>query len=182
MVESPAGARRPGGSRFVVFLAVLFLAALPGCGRPTVSLAEREKMQETDFVTSLQKQGGTVTEKSYPPHGDGYVVNLSGAKITDETFRDLKGLKRLAELDLSKSSVADGQMDQLNEVAKYLVRLDLSHTAVTDAGIEKLANTYVLFNLNLAGTKITAAGVARFQKLRLQSPYTKVKRTTVKLN
>jgi hypothetical protein len=182
ITESPAGARRPGGSRFVVLPAVLFLAALPGCGRPTVSLAEREKQQETDFVSALQQQGGTVTEKSYPPYGNGFVVKLSGAKVTDETFRDLKGLKRLAELDLSKSSITDSQMEQLNEVAKYLVKLDLSHTAVTDAGLEKLANTYVLMNLNLAGTRATAAGVARFQKLRLQSQYTKVKRTNVKLN
>jgi hypothetical protein len=182
IVESPAGARGPGGSRFFALLAVALLAALPGCGRPTVSLAEREKMQETDFVTALQKQGGTVTEKSYPPHGDGYVVSLSGANVTDDTFQNLKGLKRLAELDLSKSSITDAQMDQLNEIAKYLVNLDLSHTAVTDAGLEKLTRTYVLFNLNLAGTKVTAAGVARFQQLRLQSPHTKVKRTSVKLN
>src|SRR5262245_47239322 len=118
---SPAGARRPGGSRFVVLLAVALLAALPGCKRETVSLAEREKMQETDFVNALQQQGGTVKEKEYPPHGTGYVVNLSGARVTDETFRDLKGLKRLAELDLSKSSITDGQMDRLNDVANLLV-------------------------------------------------------------
>src|SRR5262245_19525306 len=182
IAEFPAGARRSGGSWFIVLLAVAFLAALPGCKRETISLAEREKMQETDFVNSLQKQGATVKEKDYPPHGTGYVVNLSGARLADDTFRDLKGLQRVAELDLSKSSLADDQMDQLNEVSKDLVRLDLSNTAVTDAGLGKLKAVYVLFNLNLAGTKVTAAGVARFQKQRLESPYTKVKRTNVKLN
>jgi hypothetical protein len=176
-----AGARRPGGSGPCVLLAVAFLAALPGCKRETVSLAEREKMQETDVVSSLQQQGGTVKEKNYPPYGNGYVVNLSGARLTDDTFKNLKGLKRLADLDLSKSSITDDQMDQLNDVANLLVRLDLSHTAVTDAGIEKLTRTYVLFNLNLAGTKVTPAGVARFQKKRLESPYAKVKQTNVKL-
>jgi hypothetical protein len=173
--------RRPGGSRMGVLLAVVFLAALSGCKRETISLAEREKMQETDFVSSLQKQGGTVKEKDYPPYGTGYVVNLSGARLTDDTFKDLKGLKRLADLDLSKSSIRDDQMEQLNEVANLLVNLNLSDTAVTDAGLAKLTHTYVLFNLNLVGTKATPAGVAHFQKLRLDSPYTKVKKTNVKL-
>jgi uncharacterized protein YjbI with pentapeptide repeats len=172
------GARRFAGSALP---ALLSLAMLAGCSRPTQSLAERAKQQETDFVGSLQAQGATVQEKSYPPHGVGYVVNLSGATLTDDTFRDLKGLKRLAELDLSRSSLTDAQMDQLNEVSNLLVRLDLSNTAITDAGLEKLKRVYVLFNLNAAGTKVTPAGVARFQKQRLESPYTRVNHTNVKL-
>ena len=173
-----AGARRLGGSALP---ALLSLAMLVGCGRETQSLAEREKKQKTDFVSSLKEQGATVTEKDYPPYGRGYVVNLSGARLTDDTFRDLKGLKRLADLDLSRSTLTDEQMGQLDEVSNLLVRLDLSNTAVTDAGLEKLKRVYVLFNLNLVGTKVTPAGVTRFQSQRLESPHTRVKKTNVKL-
>jgi hypothetical protein len=154
---------------------------MPGCKKDTVSLAEREKMQQADFANSLQQQGGTVKEKSYPPYGNGYEVKLSGARITDDTFKDLKGLQRVAELDLSKSSITDDQMGRLNEIATLLVKLDLSNTAVTDAGLVQLKHVPVLFNLNLAGTKVTPAGVARFQKQRLENPFIKVKQTNVKL-
>jgi hypothetical protein len=174
------GAR--GRASWRLLPALCLLAALPACGRDNkVSLSEIEKQQESDRVGSIEEQGGTVSEKSYPPYGTGYVVNLSGARINHSTFKNLKALKRVAELDLSKSSITDDQMEQLNEVANLLVRLDLSRTAVTDAGLAKLTNTYVLFNLNVVGTEVTAAGVERFKQLRLASPYTRVKQPNVKL-
>jgi hypothetical protein len=159
------------------------LAALlvVGCVGGGVSLSEREKQGETNSSSTLQDQGGTVTEKTYPPYGSGYEVKLSGAQVNDATFTHLKKLQRVAELDLSRSSITDEQMGQLNEVANLLVRLDLSSTAVTDEGLEKLTNTYVLFNLNLAGTKCTPAGVERFKAKRLASPHTRVKNPNVKL-
>jgi hypothetical protein len=92
---------------------------------------------------------------------------LSGAQITDDTFQKLKELQQVTELDLSESSIADGQMDQLNEVASTLIRLDLSKTAVTDVGLEKLTNLNGCLNLNLAGTKVTPARVEQFKKERL---------------
>ena len=60
------------------------------------------------------------------------------AKITNDVFNHLKTLKRVTELDVSKSSITDEQVAKLSEqdVGTMLVKLDLSNTAVTDAGVE----------------------------------------------
>jgi hypothetical protein len=159
----------------------LLLAVLPGCQGDGLSEYQREQNKQEERVSALRAQGMEVTEKNYRPYGKGYVVNLSGAQLTDDTFQKLQGLKRITEMDLSKSSLADEQMDRLNEVASLLVKLDLSNTAVTDAGLEKLTNLNLCFNLNLAQTKVTPAGVERFKKERLARPTTKAKDLKVRL-
>lgn len=176
------------GSRLRVLLILLLLVALPGCkGGNGLSDYQREENKREERESSLRDQGATITTKDYRPYGTGYVVNLSGAQITDATLQKLKGLNgqghqpRVAELDLSKSSITDGQMDQLNEVANFLVKLDLSNTEVTDAGLVKLTNLNVCFDLYLAGTKVTSAGVERFKNERLARPMTKVKNMKVHL-
>jgi hypothetical protein len=47
-----------------------------------------------------------------------------------------------------------------------VMKLDLSHTAVTDAGLDKLVNVILLGDLNLTGTKVTPAGAERLKKRR----------------
>jgi hypothetical protein len=157
------------------FGALLLLAALPGCKGDGLSELQRAMKKEQDCANALRQQGGTVEEKKYPPFGEGYVVNLSGAQITDDTFKNLACLKRVAELNLGRSSITDAQMGQLNDVPCYLVRLDLSHTAVTDAGLDKMNHLYVLLYLNLAGTRITPEAVKRLQERRLASSLTRFK-------
>jgi hypothetical protein len=136
---------------------------------------QRDLNKEQDCVNALREQGATIEEKKYPPYGNGFVVNLSGAQITDTTFKHLACLKRVADLNLSKSSITDAQMAQLNDVPCYLTKLDLSNTTVTDEGLDKMTHLYVLMNLNLAGTKVTPEAVKRLQTRRLADPLTKAK-------
>jgi hypothetical protein len=163
-------ARFRGLRRWFLLLLLSLLVALPGCGenrnRRNIDYETEEKQKE-ERLSSLRDQGATIAQKNYPLFGMGYAVKLSGAQITDDTFQKLKELQRVTELDLSKSSITDGQMDQLNEVASTLIMLDLSKTAVTDVGLEKLTNLIICLNLNLAGTKVTPARVEQFKKERL---------------
>jgi hypothetical protein len=161
-----------GRSRWCWLVPFLFAV---GCKGDGLSDLQRELNKEQDCANALREQGGKVEEKSYPPYGMGYVVNLSGVQITDATFKHLACLKRVAELDLSKSSITDEQMQRLNEVPAYILRLDLSHTAVTDAGLAKMTHLYALTTLNLAGTTATPAGVQRLQDRRVADPQTKFK-------
>jgi hypothetical protein len=142
----------------------LFLAALPGCKRYERTSYQQEQEKKEEAMNSLREQGATITTKTYPSIGNGYVIDLKGAQITDQTFQNMKELKRVTELDLSKSSLTDDQMDQLNDVAYACTSLDLSNTAVTDAGLEKLTNLKVCIYLNLSRTKVTRAAVQRFEK------------------
>jgi hypothetical protein len=143
-------------------LLTLALAALPGCGNTTDSAQEAKKKEA--IVNSLRENNVTITRKSYPPFGSGYEVGLSGAQLTDDTFAKLKEIQPITELDLSKSSIIDAQMDKVNQIAGVLVRLNLSNTAVTDAGLEKLTNLNRCIYLNLVGTKVTREAVERFKK------------------
>jgi len=150
--------------RLSVLLILALLSGLPGCKGDGLSEVQREQQKTEAVINDLREQGATVTPKSYPPRGNGYVVDLSGAQLTDHTFQTLKDLQRVTELDLSKSSLTDDQMDQLNQLASVLLRLDLSNTKVTDAGLEKLTNLKICMNLNLVGTQVTPAGAERFKQ------------------
>jgi len=147
------------------FLTLLFLVAMPGCKGDGLSEYQRQENRKEDVLNSLREQGATITTKTYPGFGNGYVIDLKGAQITDQTFQNLKELKRVTELDLSKSSLTDDQMDQLNDgVVFALTKLDLSNTAVTDAGLEKLTHLKMCMYLDLSGTKVTKAAAQRFEK------------------
>jgi hypothetical protein len=148
----------------------LLLAVLPGCQGDGLSEYQREQNKQEERMSALRAQGVEVTEKNYRPHGKGYVVNLSGAQLTDDTFRKLKDLQRITELDLSKSSLADEQMDRLNEVAYLLVKLDLSNTPVTDTGLEKLTNLNLCFNLNPRPDQGHAGGSGALQERTPRTP------------
>lgn len=170
---------RGRGPRSFALLTLLLLATLSGCKGDGLSDFEREQKKKEESINALRDGGAKITEKNYGRRGNGYVVDLSGAQLTDNTFQKLKEMRPLTELDLSKSSLSDDQMDKLNEVAHLLVKLDLSNTAVTDAGLEKLTNLILCFDFYLAGSKVTQAGAENFTKQRLARPATKVKKMNV---
>jgi uncharacterized protein YjbI with pentapeptide repeats len=156
--------------RSCTFLAVVLsaLVALSGCG-DGLSEYERIKKKQDEAAASLQSVGGKASLKNYP-QGEAWAVDLSGATLSDGVFEDLKRLKRITELNLSKSNASDAMMDHVNEIGTLLLKLDLSQTAVTDAGLEKLQGLVLLMDFNLTGTKVTQAGVDRFRGKRQNDP------------
>ena len=151
---------------------LLVLLLQSGCG-PKDGLSDYDRMKkgQQDAGASLKEMGAKLTEV-HRPQGDSWSVSLSGLQITDDLLSRIKKVGRITELDLSKSTVTDDQLARINEVeiGSLLVRLDLSGTAVTDAGLDKLTNLVVLSSLNLTGTKVTPAGVERFKKKRQDDP------------
>jgi hypothetical protein len=168
MTTCPAPLPRAGGSCLVLLL----LVALAGCNSGS-GLSEIEKIQKKkdDAKAAIEHAGGQVTVFHHSL-GDGWTVNLSGAQISDDLFDHLKALERVAELDLSRSSVTDDQLGKLNEqgVGNLITKLDLSNTAVTDAGLEKLTGLGMLSQLKVVGAKVTAAGVQRFKDEHGRNP------------
>lgn len=156
----------------VTFLALLFCAIVPGCGpRGGPSDFEIAQKKKDDTASAIRELGGEVTAVQHPGLGDGWAVKLRGMQINDDVFAQLKGLKRVAELDLSKSTITDDQLARLNEheVGVMIVKLDLSHTAVTDAGIDTL-KLGLLSYLKLTGTKVSDAAAHRLKKHRASDP------------
>jgi hypothetical protein len=156
------------GLRSGAVLVVFLLSIGAGCA-PTAGIGDyqRQKTVQKNAAAEIQAVGGKVSEVKRP-QGISWAVNLSGAQLSDELFDSLKQLGYISELNLSKTNVTDAQMEWINEkeIGAVVVKLDLSNTAVSDAGLAKLTDLLVLMDLNLAGTKVTPAGVANFKQHR----------------
>jgi hypothetical protein len=158
---------------------------LAGCGpRDGLSDNERRMLNLQNAAEALRGQGAKVEEKHYPI-GDAYAVNLSGMTITDDLLKKVKSLGNISELDFSKSTLNDGHLGVAQEMGMFtlVTNLDLSNTAVTDAGFEKLDNLRFLSQMNLAGTKVTPAAVERFKAKRLKDErvWERFRRPTIKM-
>jgi hypothetical protein len=162
---------------------LLATVALAGCG-PRVggpSAYEQEKAAQQKVADSLASQGMKTTLKNYPP-GQAWTVDMTGMTITDDQIRKLKELGRITELNLSKSTITDDQLGQINdqEIGALVLKLDLSHTGITNAGLEKLTKFMLLNNLNLTDTQVTPAGITQLKKARKAGPNYMFKNLAVK--
>ena len=113
-------------------------------------------------------------------------LDLAGLKITDAGVARLKGLASLSVLDLSRTEVsASGlksmEVDRLQRLSLHRAKrvddgiaewlgpadrlevLDLSETALGDAGLTRLATIKSLRQVFLRGSRVTAEGVAAFR-------------------
>jgi len=171
--------------RFPLQLVPLFLllAGMPGCGdgERTINDVQRAETTIQEVVDQLKAKGGEATKKTYQL-GDAWVIKLAGAKIDDETLGLLKRLNRIAELDLSGSSITDEQMKKIAaDAGGLLYKLDISKTGLTDATMDALADRVLLSEVIATGSKITQAGITKFRTARQSNRNVRVKNTTVKL-
>jgi hypothetical protein len=165
--------RFPRPIRRAVILCAALAVIVPACSKPYdgVSDADRE-MQAKQAATEAAKSSGLkMTEKTYP-QGKGWVVGMKGMTVTEDHFKQLKDAGHVAELDLSKSTITDELLGRMRELgaAATLYKLDLSDTAVTDAGLQKLEGLPFLIVLNVRGTKVTQAGADRYKASRKGNP------------
>jgi hypothetical protein len=171
-----------GRARRAAAAAVVGALALSGCGKGD-GPSDYEKMMQAKqgAADSLATSGAKVTEKQYPV-GKGWVVDLRGVTVSDDLLRQVKQLGNVAELNLAKTNVTDDQMRLIHELDMQvlLTKLDLSHTAVTDAGLDQLDGNIFLTDLNLTGAKVSAEAVARFKQRRQADPKVRVKNTNVR--
>jgi len=141
---------------------------LSGCG-PKDGLSDYDRKMQgiQDTVEALKSQGAKLEKRHYQL-GEAWVVDLNGMEITDDLLKKVRGLGHIAELNLSKSTFGDDHMDlfQSLTLGGVAVKLDFSQTALSDAGFEKLDSPRFLQELNLTGTKVTAAAVERFRAKR----------------
>jgi hypothetical protein len=171
-------------SRYLILIALTALLTLSGCGSKDGGLSDNDRrmLAIKTGADGLRSQGAKLQEKQYQV-GTGWVVDLRGLTVTDDLLKQVKQLGNIAELDLSTTGVGDAQLKLMHEIGLhlFLARLDLSHTAVTDAALEHLDGCLFLMELNLTGTQVTPAAVDRFKRSRQADPRAHVKTTVVKL-
>lgn len=91
-------------------------------------------------------------------------LKLAGNRVArGSIFPSPKQWSPLQELDLSDTDADDWTLESFPEGLVNLWRLDLSGTAVGDAGLNSLLRLKNLTKLDLRDTRVTAEGVARLQ-------------------
>jgi len=138
-----------------------------GCRRDGLSDYQRSENARLTVKEKLQGKGVKLQEKNLDVPA--YAVDMRGLTVTDELIDHLGELRNISELNLSKSTITDEQLGKLygKNLCVRCFKLDLSHTGITDAGLDKMANIGVLGELNVAGTKVTMAGTERLKKRKL---------------
>jgi hypothetical protein len=148
--------------------------ALTGCQKSDgISDYERNKQAAQNLLDGIKAQGAKLEKRRYP-QGEAWVVDLTGATITDDLVTQLSKIGFISEMHLGKSTVTDAHLAHMNElkILTYVLKFDLSQTAVTDAGLDSLTYTLGgLSDLNLAGTKVTQAAVDRLKQRRQADPH-----------
>ena len=154
-------------------ICLLMAALFAGCGK---KMSEYEKDQAKIMAghETLLAMGAKLETKRFP-QGDAFIVDLSGQTVTDQTFDALAELRNVVEINFSNTNVNDDFMPVINDlkIRGYLMKLDLSNTHVTDAGLDKFTEVYLLNDLNVANTKVTDSGIAN---LKSRWPSMKIKK------
>jgi hypothetical protein len=160
-----------GPDRATACFATLAVILAAGCTQRHESDFARVEQARGGALEALKARGAKFESKTYP-QGTAWSINMSGLTVTDEMLDQLMMVGNITELNLSKSTVTDVHMEGVSKIGgKFLMKLDLSQTAVTDAGFEQfMGKMGLLTNLNLTGTKVTPAAVERFKAMRLSQP------------
>lgn len=159
--------------RRAAWLPLLAICVTTGCGNNSgLSHIEQVKLNRQLAADALQAKGASAAENRYP-QGDAWIVDLSGQAIDEEVIKHLQALGQVAELNLSRSTIADPQMQALAdmEASGTLIKLNISDTQVSDIGLLALAKLHLLFEINVKGSKVTSEGIEQYRKQRPKHPF-----------
>jgi hypothetical protein len=91
-------------------------------------------------------------------------LSASTRQMDDAALAQLRGLRKLCDLNLYGSAVGDRGLVYLKSFP-CLRRVPMGHTKVTDAGLKHLAELTQLEYLGLRGNRVTDAGLVHLRKL-----------------
>ena len=178
MIPSRSNTNCHSLSAILLFLSLAL--GVCGCGYSGPSEYEQYKQKLQGFSDLIVAAGGTASKEGKSMHGfkmTGWLINLSGATITDEIIDQLIFIAKedpVFQLNFSKSKITDEQLAKLDagKVLQKTYEMDLSETAITDAGLDRLSNIHILGELKLKGSGATAEGAKRLGERKIASPQT----------
>lgn len=156
--------------RPVGLIALSMLFCLSGCGM-FEGKSEYEQLQDKyrSFSDLIADYGGSAKREQGSRGGfsmTGWFIDLSGAELTENLIDSMIERAKhdpVFDLNLSNSTITDEQLARLDEgnVLQKCFFLDLSGTAITDAGLDACSNFYVIHELNVTGTELTPEAIER---------------------
>ena len=99
-----------------------------------------------------------------PPANEPIVTGASEPGFAEQAAAVRQG--RSEQIRLDHTSVRDEQLDDLDGLEDKLRRINLSHSDITDAGLERIARMRKLIQLRLASDRVTDAGLACLEELK----------------
>ena len=110
-----------------------------------------------------------LTDRS--PNGDFPLVKvselrLSGSKISNAGLANLHNVPNLVHLDLSQTDVDDDGLDSIKSIPTLRTLYVAGCFSITDKAAEDLAEMTGLESLNVAGTRMTQAGLLKLGTLK----------------
>jgi hypothetical protein len=161
-----------GGTRCTLIL-LLTLLLLSGCSSGEgLSHYEQLKLGQQQAADAIVSVGGSVAEKEYP-QGTAWVIDLSSATIDDKVIQHIQTLGKIAELNLSGSTITNQQLAAIVQsgALSVTIKLDISKTQLSDAGLMELAGLHLIYEINAKDTLITPAGIKQYQEKRPSHPF-----------
>lgn len=157
-------------------IACISLLAAGGCsGYSGLSDFEKQKAAKQNFINEVAELRGLAEEKFFAVHGKSgmaWVIDISGATVSDGLIENMSTLGYIAEMNLSESTITDEQLLRMDElkVGRVVMNLNLSGTTISDASLTKLKNFYCVGKLNVKETNVTPGGVEQFRKNQQSNP------------
>lgn len=148
------------------FTGIVAAIVLSGCGPGEgVGALQRAKQEQEDAQAAIVTKGGNAIRRNYG-RGEGWAVDLSSAAVDDDTLAQLDELQTITELNLSGAAITDEQMKSLasRPATGPLLKLDISNTPVTDAGLLAFAELPLIFQITVTGSKVSPAGIESFRQ------------------
>lgn len=120
---------------------------------------------EESAWAAVTEAGGRVTRLTPGSPLLSVDFRLAREKATDKSLASLAGIeKHVIHLDLSRTAVTDAGLDTIEDAAN-LLRLNLSQTSIGDAALSHLAGLTGLRSLNLYSTEVGDAGLSGLEQL-----------------
>jgi hypothetical protein len=163
---------------------MMSLTGCSGCGFGGGGKSEYETIVEgkKSAADALTAKGAKVEMKKYP-QGEAYCIDLTGATIDDSVLELVEAAAPITELILNGSTITDAHATRINaeKIGSYLLKLDISKTAISDTGLAELKNLPLLMELDATGSKISKAAATSWQNARKQSSAVFFKNIKVKI-
>lgn len=161
----------------------LFLAMIvSGCGLSGGGKSEFEKYQqkENGFIQAVSAAGGKAAKETHTMFGVskmGWVIDLSGAQITDALIAQIIEAAKfdpIFGMNFSNSKLTNAQLAKLDagKALERTVQLDLSETAITSEGLDRLSDLLWISVLNLKGSKVTKESGEKLGERKMANPNT----------
>jgi internalin A len=126
-------------------------------------MADPIKANEDRAVAVVEKLGGHVVRSERDVDFQPVVgASLRDCPVNDSDLKEIAGLARIFDIDLSGTRVTDEGLKEL-DAFRLLTSVDLSRTGLTGNGLIHLKELIALTKLSLAGTAVTDAGLAGLQ-------------------